>query len=465
MEMPQVNEIRIDATTTALLDEIRLAAEKVNDIRPLSRGVVERVRRDILGERVYTSNAIEGNTLDLRETIEILKAGHIGAEPHRRREATEALNLGEAVKHINDLSRNDAGNISKFLDVHRILLANINDDWAGRFRDNQVMIRGAKHQPPDGSKVSDLMDHFFEQLADADEAPPAVLASWAHWSIARIHPFFDGNGRMARLWQDLLLFHHGLTCAIIRPEDRKDYLAALEKADEGDFNLLIQLVTMRARSTLDKYLDAQQEEDARSLWAERLVGETAVQVAEARRLSYLRWVRMVEEVRYEFERCAALITRLSADVNIQLRPYEIQLRPYEVIDQSAWELIRSGSSVSKTWFFRLEFQQKRRHMTYFFFFGRHFWSTLDPPDERGEPTVCLLVSESLAGEQAERLAGGNVFFPTLREIIVRDDGLARKRYDLNSNQETLDNNITAVQIAQDFIQEVLLRRLPELSSR
>jgi Fic family protein len=458
MEMLQVNEIRINATTKALLDDIRLAAKKVNDIRPLSPGVVERVRRDILGERVYTSNAIEGNTLDLRETIEILKAGHVSAEPRRRREATEALNLGRAVEHINDLSRNDACNVTKFLDVHRILLANINDDWAGRFRDNQVMIRGAKYQPPDGSEVSDLMDHFLEQLAGVGEAPPTVLASWAHWSIARIHPFFDGNGRMARLWQDLLLFHYGLTCAIIRPEDRRDYLAALEKADEGDFNLLIQLVTVRAMSTLDKCLNAQQEEDARSQWAERLVGETAIQVAEARRLSYLRWVRMVEEVRYECERCAALVTRLSADVNIQLRPYE-------VIDESAWELIRSGSSVSKTWFFTLRFQQERRHITYFFFFGRHFWSTLDPPDERGEPTVCLLVSESLAGEQAERLAGGNVFFPTLREIIIRDDGLARKRYDLNSNQETLDNNITAVQIAQDFIQEVLLRRLPELSSR
>ncbi len=260
---------------------------------------------------------------------------------------------------------------------------------------------------------------------------------------------------MARLWQDLLLFHHGLTCAIIRPEDRKDYLASLEKADEGDFNLLIQLVTLRAMSILDKCLTAQQEEDARSQWAERLVSESAVQVAEARRLSYLRWVRMVEEIRYEFERCAALITRLSADV-------EVQLRSYEVIDESAWELIRSGSSVSKTWFFKLRIRQERRHITYIFFFGKHYWSALDSSDERGGPTVCLLVSESQDDEFAERLTGGNVYTPTLREIVIRDEGLARKRFDLATGEEVLDNSITAQQIAQDFIQEVLVQRLPRL---
>ncbi len=455
MQLTQLDDIQTNATTEALLEDIRLAAGKVNDIRPLASQVVERVRRDILGERVYTSNAIEGNTLDLRETIEILKVGHAVAEPRRRREATEAINLGKGIEELNNLGLADAHDVAKFLVVHRTLLTGINDDSAGRFRDEQVMIRGAKHQPPDDAEVPDLIDCLFRQLAQPGNVAPTVLASWAHWSIARIHPFLDGNGRMARLWQDLLLFHHGLTCAIIRPEDRKDYLAALEQADEGDFNPLIQLVTLRAISTLDKYLNVQQEEDARSQWAVELVGQTVAQVAERRRLSYLRWLRVVEEVRYEFERCAALITRMSTDV-------DIQTRRYEVIDESGWELIRSGSSVSKTWLFTLRFHKGRRCPTYFFFFGKHFWSDLDQPDERGEPSVCLLVSESQTGEDAERLSGGNVTYPTLREIIIREDGLARKRYDVSLNSEAQDNHVPAAQIARDFIQEVLLHRLPQL---
>jgi hypothetical protein len=209
-------------------------------------------------------------------------------------------------------------------------------------------------------------------------------------------------------------------------------------------------------STLDRYLSVQQEEDARSEWAATLVGQTAAQVAQQRRLSYLRWLRVVEEVRFEFERCAALINRMSTDV-------DIQLRRYEVIDESAWELIRSGGSVGRNWLFTLRFHEDRQHPTYFFFFGKHYWSDLDPPDERGEPRVCLLVSESQAGEEAERLSGKSVTYPTLREIIIREDGLARRRYDVSSDGEAQDNHVTAAQIAQDFIQEVLLHRLPQLN--
>lgn len=455
MQLYQVNEIQINSTTEALLDDIRLEAEKINNIRPLNPEVVERVRQDILGERVYTSNAIEGNTLDLRETIEILKAGHVSAEPRRRRENEEALNLGKAIDQVNSLDDSDEQDVAKFLAVHRILLDGINSDSAGRFRHEQVMIRGAKRQPPDGVEVPDLMDLFFRQLASASGIAPTVLASWAHWSIARIHPFLDGNGRMARLWQDLLLFDRHLTCAIIRPEDRGDYLAALAQADEGDFNPLIQLVTLRTMSTLDKYLNAQQEKDSESQWARELVGHTSARIGEERRLSYIRWLRTVEKVRYDFEHSAALITRMSKDV-------DIQMRRYPVIDESAWEFIRSGGSVGHNWLFTLRFHLGKQSPTYYFFFGKHFWSELDPPDSRSEPLVCLLVSESLTGEQAERLTAGKIKYPTLREIIIREDGLARKKYDPGSNQEIQDNHVSAARIAQDFIQEVLLYRLAQL---
>ena len=210
MQMPDIGEIRIDVATETLLKDLHEVAHKVNDIRPLSPDVIKQVQRDILGERVYTSNAIEGNTCDLRETIAILQAGYAGVESRRRREATEVINLGKAIEQLQVLSKSDACDIEKLLVLHRTLLTGINDDWAGRFRDSQVMVRGTKHQPPDCGKISDLMDVFFDQLRGAGDVAPTVLAAWAHWSIVGIYPFFDGNGRIARLWQDLLLFHHGL---------------------------------------------------------------------------------------------------------------------------------------------------------------------------------------------------------------------------------------------------------------
>jgi Fic family protein len=455
MQMPDIDEIRTDAATETLLGDLHQAAHKVNEIRPISPDVIRQVQRDILGERVYASNAIEGNTCDLRETIAILKAGYAGIEPHRRREATEVINLGKAIQQLQALSKSDACDVEKLLALHRTLLTGINDDWAGRFRDSQVMVRGARRQPPDSSEMSELMDTLFDRLRRAGDVAPTVLASWVHWSIARIHPFFDGNGRIARLWQDLLLFHHGLTCAIIRPGDRRDYLDALAQADEGDFNSLVQFVTQRTMATLDKYLSAQQDADARSEWASTLIAETTARAAESRRLGYLRWARKAEEVRYAFEQCAALITRLSADVDIQFRPYDL-------IDEPAWEELRSGGSVSKNWFFRIHIQQRQRHVSYIFFWGKHFWSELDRPVDRGEPRVCLLVSESTTGRDAGRLAEGNVAFPTLREITVTDTSLIRKKWVPELEREEQDFEISATQIAQDFIQEVLLRKLPQL---
>ena len=115
----------------------------------------------------------------------------------------------------------------------------VNDSIAGVLRNRDVMIAGAKRQPPDSRMVSDLIDKFFQYLReDKQMTNGLVLAAWAHWAIARIHPFEDGNGRLARLWQDMLLLRSDYTAAIIRP--RVDgYYDALSRADEGEFNGLI----------------------------------------------------------------------------------------------------------------------------------------------------------------------------------------------------------------------------------
>ena len=76
--------------------------------------------------------------------------------------------------------------------------------------------------------------------------------------------------------------------------------------------------------------------------------------------------------------------------------------------------------------------------------------------------MCLLLSEITTGLDAQRLAEGNVAFPTLREITITDNSLVRKRWVPESKREEQNFDITATQIAQDFIQEVLLRRLPQL---
>ena len=235
----------------------------------------------------------KAHTYSLGETIEILKTGYI--ELGRKREATEVINLGHAIDVMQSNLLNDPAPFTEknLLDLHGILLKGINDSIAGRFRAGRVMILGAKHQPPSEREVPGLITTFLEQLNSpngGEKIDPIVLASWAHWCIARIHPFADGNGRMSRLWQDLVLFRNRLTCAIIPPESKQEYLESLKAADAGDFNSLIQLVCRRIAATFDRYIAAQQKADAVSQWARELVGE-ATERADQRRfcLEYERW--------------------------------------------------------------------------------------------------------------------------------------------------------------------------------
>lgn len=458
MELLKVDQIALDQVTQALLDDLDQAARKVNDLRPLSTELVAKVSRELLGERVYSSNAIEGNTFNLGETVETLRTGHIDIT--RRREATEVVNLGNAINHLQEnlLAAVSPYDVGSFLKLHSLLLRGINDDWAGRFRDQQVLIRGAKHQPPEHRYVAGMMEQFLERLRDVKDVNVIQLATWAHWSIARIHPFMDGNGRMARLWQDLILFRGRFTCAIIPPEAKTDYLRSLAAADEGDFNPLTQLIAQRVASTLDKYLIAQKEAEATSEWAKKLIDETSARATERRRLAYLRWSRKMEELRYEFEICASTVTHASTEI-------EIQVYPYDIIDQGTWESIRAGSPATKTWFFKVNFKRERKYLNYIFFFGRHFWTDLDSERERAEPRVCLLIGEQEGKESARRLGG----FPTplsIRQIFIVGKEFVRVRSSPSpdavepaSEELTYDKSVSASTIAQEFIRDVLLQRM------
>ncbi len=100
MELLGVEQIGLDEASNALLQDVDETARRVNEFRPLPKATLDGLLRDLLGERVFTSNAIEGNTLDLRETLEVLKSGYIDIP--RRREATEARNLGKAIEYSQE---------------------------------------------------------------------------------------------------------------------------------------------------------------------------------------------------------------------------------------------------------------------------------------------------------------------------------------------------------------------------
>ena len=454
MDISSPGNVSLDQVTLELISDAKVLARQVNESRPLPPEVIRNIQKELLGERVYNSNAIEGNTLTLRETRSVLQAGGI-VDVSRLREAAEALNLAKAIAKVEEMIREPESwsDINCFTAVHRTILVGVKDDAAGRIRSERIMITGAKHQPPDPAQLDDLLRQFLTCLKDATQTEPIIVASWAHWVIARIHPFADGNGRLARLWQDLILFGNQLTAAVIRQQDRTEYYAALESADGGNLNPLTQLVARSLNRTLQIYVNAQREVDELKDWAAGIVGETNARVDEKRKLEYLRWIRQMDQLRDAFERCGTQVTNASDGA------VEVQVNSFDIIDQSTWETLRSGGDASKTWYFWANFRNRHVRVQYCFFFGRHWFSDADRDTPGIGPSTCLLVSEQRGDEKAVRLSELQNCPLTLREILVVGDKLARKRFDLVEARDVYDLEIDSLLVAREFVQEVFLKRL------
>lgn len=243
----------------ALLKEIDRKKALIDKARPLPKIIVDKLSEYFTVEWTYTSNAIEGNTLDRAETLAVLKDGAtIGGKSLK--EHLEAINHKAAIVYINEMftkvepiTQKDV----KFL--HSLILRGINDRYAGHYRDVDVIIVGAKHTPPLPRQVPALMDDFSQWLVDRQEAQdlhPVEFAALAHFRLVQIHPFIDGNGRTSRLLMNLILMKYGYPIAIIdcEKEPRTTYYHAIRKADDGDNGPFVTLVAEYVSKTADIYV-------------------------------------------------------------------------------------------------------------------------------------------------------------------------------------------------------------------
>src|SRR5207247_784528 len=184
--------------------------------RPLPRDVVARLREQLRVAHTYHSNAIEGNTLTLKETRLILEQGvTIGGKSLR--EHLEATNNAQAYDWIWGKAkpglRVDHRTIQT---LHEIVTRGILDS-AGRYRKEQVWITGASHVPPPPGRIVPLLDNAFDELSRLRD--PVLRMIHLHHRLAFVHPFVDGNGRTARLAANLVLLSAGYPPTALRGPD------------------------------------------------------------------------------------------------------------------------------------------------------------------------------------------------------------------------------------------------------
>jgi Fic family protein len=242
--------------TKKLLNRIDAAKELINKYRPLPASIVTRLKEEMIIDWTYNSNAIEGNTLSLRETQLVLETGiTIGGKSLK--EHLEAINHREAILFVEDLASKKTKITERNIkEIHSLILKEIDPKYAGRYRDIQVRISGSRHLPPEAVRIPELMERFSKKRLSSSKQHPVEQAALAHFDFVSIHPFVDGNGRTARLLMNLILLKYAYFPAVILKNDRKKYYNALEKGHKGDINDFIFLVGRALERTINIYFEA-----------------------------------------------------------------------------------------------------------------------------------------------------------------------------------------------------------------
>ena len=138
--------------------------------------------------------------------------------------------------------------------MHEIILKNILSNEAGKYRNVRVRITGSFHVTPNPLRVPELMKEFSKKYLNMKDHP-IINAALAHFHLVSIHPFIDGNGRVARLLMNLILIKNGYPPAIILKIDRKKYYDSLEKGHSGNIDPFIEMISRTLERSIHLYLD------------------------------------------------------------------------------------------------------------------------------------------------------------------------------------------------------------------
>ncbi|WP_044504297.1 Fic family protein [Megasphaera massiliensis] len=228
----------------------------LHQLRPLSKVELQRLREEFIIETTYNSNAIEGNTLTLRETALILQEGITIAEKPLR-EHLDVIGFKDAFHYIIELaSQNTPLTEETIKTIHSLVLMNDREN-RGKYRNVPVRIVGALHTPPQPYMIEPAIDQLLQQYTVWKEKKHILeAAALLHLEFESIHPFIDGNGRTGRLLLNLELIKAGLLPVDIKFTDRRKYYDCFDSYHSGHHNpeQMASLIAAYEQEELERYI-------------------------------------------------------------------------------------------------------------------------------------------------------------------------------------------------------------------
>ncbi len=221
-----------------ILNCVDEAQAKINGMSPFSSEMDRQIKEYFRIGLTYSSNALEGNSLTISETKVVIEDGlTIAGKPLR--DHYEAAGHSDAFDLMYALSEGETVIEEDIKKLHALFYHRIKEEDAGVYRKAQAIITGSQYPLPGHEALPGMMRKFIRDLPGLKkDNHPVVYAAKLHKEFVFIHPFVDGNGRVARLLMNTALMQAGYIIAIIPPSKRAEYIAALEKAHENDADFI-----------------------------------------------------------------------------------------------------------------------------------------------------------------------------------------------------------------------------------
>lgn len=257
------------------LEKAILTKQELDSLKPIDKGIEERVMQKMRLDWNYHSNSIEGNSLTYGETKSLI-LHHITADGKPLRDHFEITGHNDALLWVMDIVKSERTINENFIrELHKLILKEnyfkdaITPD--GKPTQKEIKVGEYKTEPNHvktitgeifyfaephevKAKMTDLIDWYNEKEKEAT-INPIVFATEFHYKFIRIHPFDDGNGRMARILMNFILMKHGYHPAIIKKETKEDYFKVLRQADANNIEPFIEFIAENVNESLTLMLN------------------------------------------------------------------------------------------------------------------------------------------------------------------------------------------------------------------